>query len=160
MKICILYHSQSGVTESFANVLQEVLQKAGHSVACLKLATLNPVKQASVRDKQEIKITNLPDPEAYDMIMFGGPVWAFGPSPVIVAAIKQMEHLQGKKCCSFVTMGFPFRWMGGNAAIGYMARELRAKGAIPQASAICTRFSKDLKVSMQSRAKELISQLG
>ncbi|MCK9557818.1 MAG: hypothetical protein PHO85_04050 [Candidatus Cloacimonetes bacterium] len=46
-------------------------------------------------------------------MMFGGHVWAFGPSPVIIAAITQLDHLQGKQCFSFVTMGLRCRWMGG-----------------------------------------------
>ncbi|MDD2506398.1 MAG: hypothetical protein PHO85_04055 [Candidatus Cloacimonetes bacterium] len=37
--------------------------QAGHNVEGLKVATLNPVKQTSVREKQDIRITNLPDPQ-------------------------------------------------------------------------------------------------
>ncbi|MDD4806417.1 MAG: flavodoxin family protein, partial [Candidatus Cloacimonetes bacterium] len=86
MDTAIIYHSETGNTERFANSLAEALKQKGHSVTGIKLQTSAPVKQASVRDKQEISFTNLPDLSAYDLLIFGGPVWAFGPSPVIIAA--------------------------------------------------------------------------
>ena len=97
MEIALIYHSQTGNTERFANALADALMLAGHTVNSIKLQTVNPVKQAHVKSHQDIAFTNLPDPAAFDLILFGGPVWAFGPSPVIIAAISEMGTLSGKK---------------------------------------------------------------
>jgi flavodoxin len=154
MTICVLYHSETGITKSFAAAIQKQLEQKGHKVVNHQLKSLAPIKQASVRDKQEISFEALPNPAEFDALLFGGPVWAFGPSPAIVAAIRQMV-LKGKNCAGFATMGFPFGWMGGNAALRYMERELRTKGAQIIPGAICTRATKDIATLMQKRATAL-----
>lgn len=159
MNICILYHSQTGITETFAKVIEESLRLAGHMVETIKLSTKNPVKQSSIRDKQVIEITNLPKSQSYDIMLFGGPVWAFGPSPVIVTAIQTYAHLRDMKCIPFVTMGFPFQCLGGNAAIRYMSRELRTKGAQVMPGFICTRAHKDIQASMRKLSEEILQAI-
>lgn len=113
MEIALIYHSQTGNTERFANALADALMLAGHTVNSIKLQTVNPVKQAHVKSHQDIAFTNLPDPAAFDLILFGGPVWAFGPSPVIIAAISEMGTLSGKKASPLPRWVFPLNgWAG------------------------------------------------
>lgn len=129
MKIQILVHSKTGNTARFADAVGTLLMEAGHTVNITTLATLNPVKEGSVRAPQDIRFTNLPDVSGADLIMLGGPVWAFGPSPVIIAAVKQLGSLKGKTVLPFATMGFPFRCLGGNGALRAIAREAATRGA-------------------------------
>jgi len=137
MKTLILYHSQSGNTKAFAEGVFDKLTALGHEVNCIELLTANPVKQRSVRDHQEIDFVNLPDPEDYEMLLFGGPVWAFGPSPVIVAAIRKMKG------------------MGGTAALRYMSRELATKGAKVLPGAICKRMLHDPAAEIEKNAAKI-----
>jgi flavodoxin len=159
MKIAVLYHSETGHTERFANALAEALMQGGHTVNSMKLQTASPVKQGSVRDKQEIKITNLPNANDFDVILFGGPVWAFGPSPVIIAAIRQLGSLKGKKAVPFATMGFPFKWMGGSAALRYMQRELATKGATLLPGKICSHMLKNLDSEIEQATRKIIQTI-
>jgi len=129
MKIHILVHSKTGNTTRFADAIAARLMEAGHSVNLTPLATLSPVKEGSVRAKQEIRFSNLPDVSDADILMLGGPVWAFGPSPVIIAAIGQLGKLGGKTVLPFATMGFPFRCLVGNGAMSDMADEAATRGA-------------------------------
>jgi len=128
MKIHILVHSKTGNTRRFADAIGNRLTEAGHSVAVTTLSTLHPVKEGSVRAPQQIGFTNLPDISDCDLLVLGGPVWAFGPSPVIIAAVKQLGKLAGKTVVPFATMGFPFRCLGGNGALRAIAREAATLG--------------------------------
>lgn len=140
MKILIVYHSESGKTKAFAEGIRGRLTALGHAVDNVQLQTVAPVKPASVRKDQQIDFVNLPDPQSYDALLFGGPVWAFGPSPVIVAAIRKMDKLTGKTCLPFATMGFFLEGLGGGSAIRYMRRELATKGANVLPGAVCKRI--------------------
>lgn len=158
MNICLIYHSDTGNTKSFAEAIQNALEQKGHQVTNTHLQSLAPIKKASVREHQDISFRNLPKADDYDAILFGGPVWAFGPSPAIIAAIRQMT-LKGKKCACFATMGFPYHWMGGNGAIRYMERELGKKGALVLPGRICSRATRDITALRKLRSLELISSL-
>ena len=46
-----------------------------------------------------------PDVSAYDLVVFGSPVWAFKPTPVIHAAIDGLEGCMGKPAVAFSTHG-------------------------------------------------------
>ena len=72
MDAAIIYHSETGNTERFVNSLADALTQKGHTVKRIKLQTTQPVKQASVRDKQEISFTNLPDIQRPSL---SGPSW-------------------------------------------------------------------------------------
>jgi len=160
MDTAIIYHSKTGITERFANSLAEALKQKGHSVTGIKLQTSAPVKQASVRDKQEISFTNLPDLSAYDLLIFGGPVWAFGSSPVIIAAIKQCTGLQGKTAIPIATMGFPLKFLGGTGALDYMKRELAARGAKVIPGQVCRQMMKKLDGDIVAATREICSSIG
>lgn len=133
MKILIVYHSESGHTTAFAEGIFGKLTALGHVVNSIQLETAAAVKLAPLRVKQTIDFVNLPDPEDYDALLFGGPIWAWGPSPVIIAAIRKMGKLTGKTCLPFATMGFT----GGKTALRYMSRELGTKGAKVLPGAVC-----------------------
>ncbi|MDO5575604.1 MAG: hypothetical protein Q4F84_00880 [Fibrobacter sp.] len=125
MKIAIVIHSQSGHTAAFARVIASKFNENGHE-ADIKL--LRPTKHVHPGIK-EFELRNAPEINEYDAVLFGGPVWAFTASPVIIKYITELEKLKGKKVASFVTMGFPFPWLGGNNAIKVMNNKLDCTGA-------------------------------
>lgn len=155
MKILIVYHSESGHTKAFAEGISGKLTALGHAVNSIQLETAAPVKLAPLRVKQDIAFVNLPDPGAYDALLFGGPVWAWGPSPVIIKAIHKMGKLTGKTCLPFATMGFT----GGKAAIRYMSRELGTKGAKVLPGAICRHMLCNFAEEIEKNAAKIAALL-
>jgi len=159
MKILILFHSETGNTKAFAQGIQGKLTGLGHSIFTVQLETKAEVKKASFRDKQEIEFTNLPDPQDYDVVLFGGPVWAFGPSPVIMAAISQMGDLSGKICLRFATMAFFCRFLGGSAALKHMRKALEAKGAQIAPGFLCYGMRGNLPLQIEKKAAQIAAYL-
>lgn len=159
MKIAVIYHSQSGHTEIFAQALTAALIQAGHTVESAKLDTAKPVKMISVREHQEISLSNMPALDSFDVILWGGPVWAFGPSPVIIAAIRAQSSLAGKRVIPFATMGSPLKCMGGNAALKYMSRELAITGAKVLPGQVCSHMFINLDWETEQATAKILASL-
>ncbi|MDY0151305.1 MAG: NAD(P)H-dependent oxidoreductase [Candidatus Cloacimonas sp.] len=158
MNIAIIVHSLSGNTLKFADSLFNKLTSQGHVVNLTQLETTVPLKSGSVHQKLEINFTNLPKIDEAELVLFGGPVWAFGPSPVIIAAMQQIGNLKGKKALSFATMGFFCAWMGGNAAIAWMNRTAGTLGAKVLPGSICYQMRGKLDAQIAAET-ERIAQL-
>lgn len=45
------------------------------------------------------------DVSEYDLLVFGSPVWAFKPTPVIHSAIASLKSCEGKRAVTFYTHG-------------------------------------------------------
>jgi len=159
MNIAIVVHSQSGNTLKFANSLQKRLSADGHTVELTQLQTREPVKGGSVRQAMEIQFTNLPDLNAAEVVLFGGPVWAFGPSPVIYQAIKQLGKLNGKRVISFATMGFPLKGMGGKAALRWMDTAAGTQGAKVLPGSICCQMFHNLDQQIALESERIAAML-
>jgi flavodoxin len=155
MKVAIIVHSLSGKTRKFADSLFNRLCTDGHIVTLTQLETTVPIKGGSVRQKMDISFTNLPKVDEAELILFGGPVWAFGASPVIVAAMQQIGNLKGKSVISFATMGFPFRCMGGNAALSCMNRSAGTLGAKVLTGSVCCQMMHNLDEQISSETERL-----
>lgn len=124
MKIGIIIHTQSGHTAHFARAIAAKFNNKGHEAEIEMLRTSGQVSPGS----RKFTIKNSPEVEQYDTILFGGPVWAFKASPVIMSYLSQLNRIKNKKVLSFVTMMFPFACMGGKQAINAMNQELIASG--------------------------------
>ncbi|MCB5253401.1 MAG: flavodoxin [Candidatus Cloacimonadaceae bacterium] len=159
MKVLIVYHSESGNTKAFAEGICGKLTALGHAVDSVQLETTAPVKKASVREDQTIDFVNLPDPQGYDALLFGGPVWAFGPSPVIVHAIRKMGKLTGKTCLPFATMGFFLECLGGGSTIRYMQRELATKGGKVLPGAVCKHILRNFDNEIEKNSAKIATLL-
>jgi flavorubredoxin len=61
-------------------------------------------KKARGEEKTEIEPAAL-DVSGYDILVFGSPVWAFKPTPVIHTAIDSLKGCEGKKAVAFSTHG-------------------------------------------------------
>jgi flavorubredoxin len=125
MNIGIIIHSKTGSTLGFGQQIASKLRERGHTVEVIELKTDGPVQPRATN----VVITNIPDCQPFDALLVGAPVWAFAASPVIIACIKALQGIAGKKVLPFVTMGSPFPFMGGTQAITQMSSALTSAGA-------------------------------
>ena len=123
MKIGIVVHSHTGNTRSVGQRLREALVKAGHDV---KIEPLEVVGGEQPNARQ-FQLASCPDVSGYDAVILGAPVRGANISPVMAAFLSQVPNLQGKKVFCYVTMFFPFTWMGGTNAIAKMCAACEAK---------------------------------
>ncbi|ABS55000.1 transcriptional regulator, ArsR family [Methanoregula boonei 6A8] len=110
MRICIIYHSETGntrhVAQHIASVipdsrLVEVTDRAQHMALTRFLAQC---KDARGENKTEIEPSHL-NVREYDLLVFGSPVWAFKPTPAIHSIIDVLENCEKKRAVAFVTCG-------------------------------------------------------
>ena len=110
MRICILYHSETGNTRHAAQHLAsacsaerliEILDRTRYgrftrfASQCSKAfnESLAPISPTTI------------DVAPYDLIVMGSPVWAYRPTPVIHAAINALTGYTGKPVIGFFTHG-------------------------------------------------------
>jgi flavodoxin len=109
MKICIIYHSETGntrhvaqhIASAFDAYLIEVCDTASYSRLTRFLVWC---KMARGEEKTTIEPSS-PDVSEYDLVVFGSPVWAFKPTPAIHAAIDGLKGCMGKPAVAFSTHG-------------------------------------------------------
>lgn len=110
MKICIIYHSETGNTRHVAQHLAsacsaerliEVLDRSEYT-----RLTRFVSRCANARGEKVTPISpSVIDVTPYDVIVLGSPVWAFKPTPVIHAAIGALTGHAGKTAIGFFTHG-------------------------------------------------------
>lgn len=130
MNTLILVHSKTGITMKLAEAIRTEAIRRGHQTTLLTLETDRGVKPQSIREPIGFHITNLPDPADFDLILIGGPVWAFSASPVAYQALAELPDLPGKRFAAFGSHGLPFRFMGANSAQKAMDKLAREKKAL------------------------------
>ncbi|MEO0123986.1 MAG: hypothetical protein ABIL69_08310 [candidate division WOR-3 bacterium] len=152
MHIGIIYYSVTGTTEEFASRIANGLIKEKHHVELISIKTDVKVTGPG----QSFKILNEPDCSNFDFILFGCPVWAFSACPVLIEVIKKSEGLSGKKVIPFVTMGFPFRFLGGIQAIRQIEKTARGRGAEVLSGIVIPRLFHDFKALMDKAVIDII----
>ncbi|MDD1702330.1 MAG: NAD(P)H-dependent oxidoreductase [Methanoregula sp.] len=110
MKVCVIYHSETGNTRHIAQhigqalidcKLVEVSDRADYS----RLTRfLMQCKKAQCENTTEIEPQKL-DVSGYDLLVFGSPVWVFKPTPAIHSIIDVLKGCGGKRAVAFVTNG-------------------------------------------------------
>ncbi len=159
MKAAIIVHSQSGTTLEFAEHIAAQLKEKKHAVDLVHLQTEPEIKSGSVRRTVPFKITNLPKVKDYELILLGGPVWAFSASPVAVAALEKLGDLSGKKILPFVTMGFFHPSLGGRRAIAMMGNKARELGATVLPGKIIPKLFHDFKHLFKIEAEDIAKKI-
>ncbi len=109
MKICIIYHSETGNTRhvaqhlssAFDSKLIEVSETASHSQLTRFLVWC---KMARGEELTKIRPESI-DVSDYDLVVFGSPVWAFKPTPAIHTSITMLKGCMGKPAVAFSTHG-------------------------------------------------------
>lgn len=152
MQIGVIIHSKTGTTLKFAELIASKLTEGNHSVDLVELKTAEPVSAGSAKQKNSIRIVNLPDCAKYEALLLGGPVWGFAASPVIIDCIEILQGIAGKKILPFVTMGFPLPGMGGKQAVKSMSNAAAKAGAIVLPGLIITKMFHDYYTDMEKAA--------
>jgi len=150
MNIGIIVHSNTGNTHFVAEKIREELLAAGHMVSLEHVTAENDREP----DYSKVQLTEIPDINAYDVLIFGAPVRGMAISPVIKAYLSQILTFQGKGVECFVTQYFPYSWMGGNWAVKQMAKICESKGARILGTGIVNWSSKH----RNEKIKEIVEQ--
>jgi len=157
MNVGIVVHTTSGHTLAFARAIEEILKQKGHEVEILYLRTVGRVTPTG---SGNFSIKNPPPLDEFDTVLFGGPVWAFKASPVIMKfLVEEVKQLKNKKALSFVTMGLPFKFTGGDRALRMMDEQLEASGADVIAGEKLLYFLKNDKEKMVAAAQRICDKL-
>lgn len=157
MQIGVIVHSKTGTTLKFAGLIASKLAEGNHSVDLVELKTAEPVVAGSAKQRNNIRIVNMPDCAKYEALLVGGPVWGFAASPVIIGCIEKLQDIAGKKILPFVTMGFPLPGMGGKQAVKLMSITAAKAGAILLPGLIITKMFHDYNADMEKAADEAVS---
>jgi flavodoxin len=109
MKICIIYHSETGntrhVAQHIASAFDAQLIEVTDTLSYNRFTRfLVLCKMANREDKTVIEPASI-DISGFDLVVFGSPVWAFKPTPVIHAAIDGLKGCMGKPAVAFSTHG-------------------------------------------------------
>jgi len=109
MKICIIYHSETGntrhVAQHLASACDAQLIEVGDTASYSRLTRfLVRCKMARGEEKTGVEPATI-DVSEYDLLVFGSPVWAFKPTPAIHAAIDALKGCDGKRAVAFSTHG-------------------------------------------------------
>jgi len=155
MYIAIYYYSITGTTEEFASRIANALIKEKHHVEIVKIRTSVEVTGPG----QKFKIINEPDFSKFDIVLWGGPVWAFSACPVIIECIKKSKGLSDKKVIPFVTMGLPFKSFGGNRAINQISKTTMDMGAKVLFATIIPKLFHNFKKLMDEEVIKIASMI-
>lgn len=156
MKIGIVFHSQTGRTRDMAAMMAEALRAKGHG------ADLLPVEpEGEVQPHQKsVELKSVPDCADYDVLLVGGPIWAFGMSPVTMSFAAALRDMGGRKALPFATMAFPFRFMGGSQGIAGLSKVLRAAGATVLPGVVGTAWIRKSTEARQEIVNRMLADLG
>ncbi len=153
MNIGIFYYSATGTTEQFAHTIADALIKEKNHVELVKIETNVKVTEPH----QQFEILNHADCSKYDIILFGGPVWAFSACPVVICYIERSKGLSNKKIMPFATMGFPFRFLGGNRALKQMGKVIKRMNGNLLHGVTVQKLFHNLEEAMRKSATKVVS---
>jgi flavodoxin len=109
MKVCIIYHSETGHTRHIAQHLSSAYDC--HLVEVYDRAPYSALTRFLMRCKRARSEETVPlepasiDVSDYDLLIFGSPVWAFKPTPAIHTAIVSVKGCGGKRAVAYCTHG-------------------------------------------------------
>jgi flavodoxin len=126
MKVALVIHSQSGHTAQLARAMAQELQtRDSIEVDIHLLRPMGNIKPGS----RSVTLRALPDISSCDVLLCGGPIWAFNASPVLRSFFQQLETpLKGKKGAVFVTHALPPVVAGKGRALRALAQDAELQG--------------------------------
>lgn len=151
MNIAIVIHTQTGTTRTFAELIAKNLRDRQHTVDIIELQVEGSPKLRT----EDAKISNVPDCSKYDAVLMGGPVWGFRATPVIITCLKKISGISGKKFLPFITMGFPFAFMGGKQTIAFMSKMAADSRAEVLSGVIITKMFHNYHALMQKESARI-----
>ena len=151
MNIGIIVFSRTGNTLLVAEKILKAAAAQGHTATIERIRA----EHEEPGNKFPLRLTALPDPKAYDALIFGAAVEGFSLSPALNAYLTQMPALGGKRAGCFVTQHLKKPWMGGNRAIRQMRALLKAKGLDAQVTGIVNWTNPAREAQIESVAASL-----
>ena len=158
MNIAIVYYSYSGNTHRTAQIIEEVLSQ-NNSVKLLRILAPREsdnffiqALRALIRRKTEI-IPAETDLAAYDLLIFGTPVWAREMVPAMRSYLEQAKGLLRKKAIVFVTYG---SGLGKDHCLDSLERALKEKGVSEIKRFSLSQFKVNDKSLIESLLKKAI----
>jgi multimeric flavodoxin WrbA len=124
MNIGIVVYSWTGHTLAAATKVRESLSAAGHTVDLERLAAVGQVRPGAT----DVQLKTMPEIGAYDVLVFGSPVWGGVVSSPMATYLEQVTSLEGKKVACLVTHFFPPVW-GADQALEQFKAICESKGA-------------------------------
>ena len=152
MNIGIVVYSKTGNSYFVAREIKEHLEKAGHSVSIEKLNASNEDQM----DASKIHLSNSPNIEGYDLVIFGAPVHGFALSAVMKSYLNSIKTLKGLNIAAFVTQAFPFKRMGGEQSIEQFIKICKAKGGEVSETGIVNWSSIIRKKQIENLAEKML----
>jgi len=155
MKIAIVFHSKTGTTKKFAEIIAEAVKRKNHSIDLIELKVTGLPKLRT----EDAQIENIPDCSKYDLVMIGSPVWGFTATPVTITCLKKITGIKGKKIVPFITMGFPFVSMGGTQTANLISKLAKEAGATPLQAVIVPKMFHKYFELMKSEAENIANRI-
>jgi flavodoxin len=124
MKVGIIVYSKTGNTLAVAERIQEKLKTDGIAASVERFCA-----ETLPQSNKPVRLTAIPNPNAFDAVIFGAPVQAFSLDPAMSLYLETIEEINPKNILCFVTQHFKKPWMGGNHAMKQMLALLQKKGA-------------------------------
>lgn len=115
MKKCIVYYSKTGHTKHIVNKFNDF------DVFVVSAESDDPNNEHPI-------LTNIPDIQSYDHIIFACPVHGFQMSKIMRAYMIGLKDLNHKVIDIFVTHLFRFACFGGNQTLKQMTKIIKARG--------------------------------
>lgn len=112
MNVAIVIYSKTGTTFNVSRKIASLLTDAKINCDIIRLESKDNLRPRM----KNVAISTKVDLGGYDTVIFGTPVWAFTAAPVVPALLHSKPDLKGKNVINFITMGFPFKFLGGNSA--------------------------------------------
>ncbi len=124
MKVAIIYYSKTGRTEYVANILAQKLREQNINVDLYKLEPyrdyfdkllhINPrlVYDTLIKKKAKIKKLQGFNPDNYDIIVIGTPIWFNTMTPIVRSFIEEFRGKISKPIICFTTSNLPLDYAG------------------------------------------------
>ncbi|MEF3693908.1 MAG: hypothetical protein V3576_01000 [Candidatus Cloacimonadota bacterium] len=155
MKALIVLYSKTNHTKGFAEKIAQQIRSNGHEADIHLLETVIPVPDNMNPTSMDFELKPVPDVAVYDYLLVGTPVWAFRSAPFVLKYLSGLGSLKGKKVIPFVTMGFPWAFLGGTAAVSKIANLALSKGAIPLKGSVVTYMLSKPQEIMEREAQRI-----
>lgn len=160
MKVSIIICSHTGNTLKLGDMVSSKLMEAGHEVNLVHLASDPPLTQHGPGPTHKYKITNMPDVSSSDLVIIGGPVWAFRPYPLLLKAMADLSsRIRGKRLLPFITHSFPYAWMTGSPALNKIRRLAADAGAKALPGVVLSSAAKHRIESYAAAADSICAQV-
>jgi len=124
MSIGIIVYSKTGNTLQVAERTKKVLELQGNTVSVKRFQAETSGETSNI----PIRLTECPDPNVFDAVIFGAPVQAFSLDPAMAMYLRQIGPIKNIPAMCFITQHFKKPWMGGNRAIKQLLALLKAAG--------------------------------